>query len=258
MTANYPRMLWMQFRAELVKFWRVPANAFFSLALPLIIFIFFGLRNPTSPYAPGTTVSTGAFVMASMAAYTVGSVMVFSFGIGVAVERGQKQDVLLRASPLPPAIYLVAKVMNALVFSLFAMILLFVFAHFAASVNLSAIDWITLAGRLLLGSLAFIMLGFALGYLAGPSSAPAVVNLIYLPVAFGSGIFIPTQFLPDFIRGLSPYLPLSPFAQLAWSVLGIKTDRSVEANLLLLGAYAIVFFALAVWAYRRDTSLKFT
>jgi hypothetical protein len=32
----------------------------------------------------------------------------------------------------------------------------------------------------------------------------------------------------------------------------------VEANLLLLGAYAIVFFVLAVWAYRRDTSLKFT
>jgi ABC-2 type transport system permease protein len=258
MTANYAYMLWMQFRAELVKFWRVPANAFFSLALPLIIFVFFGLRDPTSPYAPGATVSTGAYVMASMAAYTVGNVMVFSFGIGVAVERGQKQDVLLRASPLPPAIYLLAKVMNALVFSLFAMVVLFVFAHFAASVNLEAAAWISLAARLLLGSLAFIMLGFFLGYLAGPNSAPAVVNLIYLPVAFGSGIFIPTQFLPDFIRGLSPYLPLSPFAQLGWSVLGIKTDQSVARNFALLGAYAIVFFALAVWAYRRDTSLKFT
>ena len=258
MTASYARMLWMQFRAELVKFWRVPANAFFSLALPLIIFIFFGLRNPTAPFAPGSTVATGAFVMASMAAYTVGNIMVFSFGIGVAVERGQKQDVLLRASPLPPVIYLLAKVMNALVFSLFAMAVLFVFAHFAASVNLTATAWISLAGRLLLGSLAFIMLGFALGYLAGPNSAPAVVNLIYLPVAFGSGIFIPTQFLPDFIRGLSPYLPLSPFAQLAWSVLGVKTDQSVESNFALLAAYAIVFFLLAVWAYRRDTSLKFT
>ena len=248
----------MQFRAEFLKFWRVPAFAFFSLALPLIIFIFFGLRNPTAPYALGATVTTGAYVMASMAAYTVGNVMVFSFGIGVAVERGQKQDVLLRASPLPPAIYLLAKVLNALVFSLFAMTVLFVFAHFAASVNLQATAWLSLAGRLLLGSLAFIMLGFTLGYLAGPNSAPAVVNMIYLPIAFGSGIFIPTQFLPDFIRGVSPYLPLSPFAQLAWSVLGIKTDRSVAANFALLGAYAIAFSLLALWAYRRDTSLKFT
>lgn len=65
------------------------------------------------------------------------------------------------------------------------------------------------------------------------------------------------QFLPDFIRSLSPDLPLSPFAQLAWSALGIKTDRSVESNFAPLGAYAIVFFALAVCAYCRDTSLKF-
>jgi ABC-2 type transport system permease protein len=257
-TANYPRMLWMQFMAEFLKFWRVPAFAFFSLALPLIIFIFFGLRDPTSPYAAGSSITTGAYVMASMAAYTVGNVMVFSFGIGVAVERGQKQDILLRASPLPPAIYLLAKVINALVFSFFALTVLFVFAHFAASVNLAATAWLSLVGRLLLGSLAFIMLGFALGYLAGPNSAPAVVNVTYLPIAFGSGIFIPTQFLPDFIRWLSPYLPLSPFAQLAWSVLGIKTDRSVESNFALLGAYAVAFFLLALWAYRRDTSLKFT
>jgi ABC-2 type transport system permease protein len=258
MTASYPRMLWMQFNAEFLKFWRVPAFAFFSLALPLIIFIFFGLRDPTSPYAAGAIVTTGAYVMASMAAYTVGNVMVFSFGIGVAVERGQKQDLLLRASPLPPAIYLLAKVLNALVFSLLALTVLFVFAHFAASVNLSATAWVSLAGRLLLGSLAFIMLGFGLGYLAGPNSAPAVVNVIYLPIAFGSGIFIPTQFLPGFISWLSPYLPLSPFAQLAWSVLGIKTDRSVEYNFALLGVYAIAFFLLALWAYRRDTSIKFT
>ena len=258
MTARYTVMLWMQFRAEFLKFWRVPAFAFFSLALPLIIFAFFGLQHPTDPYAPGSTITNGAFVMASMAAYTVGNVMVFSFGIGVAVERGQKQDFLMRASPLPPAIYLLAKVINALVFSTFAMIVLFVFAHFAASVSLGWLTWVTLASRLLLGSLTFIMLGFALGYLAGPNSAPAVVNVIYLPVAFGSGIFIPIQYLPDFIRWLSPYLPLSPFAQLAWSALGLKTDRSLELNLALLAGYAVAFFLLAIWAYRRDTSIKFT
>ena len=59
---------------------------------------------------------------------------------------------------------------------LFAMVALFVFAHFTASVNLEVTAWISLAGRLLLGSLAFIMLGFFLGYLAGPNSAPAVVR----------------------------------------------------------------------------------
>jgi len=36
------------------------------------------------------------------------------------------------------------------------------------------------------------------------------------------------------------------------------TNQSVASNFALLGAYAVVFFALAGWAYRRDTSLKFT
>src|SRR5258708_12690747 len=106
--------------------------------------------------------------MASMAAYTVGNVMVFSFGIGVAVERGQKQDILLRASPLPPPIYLLAKVMNALVFSLAALVALSVFAHFAATVNLQLTPWFGLPSPFLLASLAYIILAVFLCHLATP------------------------------------------------------------------------------------------
>src|SRR5260370_34183841 len=160
---------------------------------------------------------------------------------------------LLRASPLRPAIYLLAKVMNALVVSLAALVVLFVFVHCAASVNLELPAWISLAGRLLLGSLAFIMLGFFLGYLAGPNSAPAVENLIYLPVAFGSGIFIPAQFLPVFIRTLSPNLPLSPFAQIAWYAQGLQTDQSGASIVALPVAYATVCFAPAARAFASST-----
>ncbi len=97
------RVFLVQTRAEMLKFWRVPAFAFFSLGLPLIIFTFFGLRQATQPLYPHAAITVGTYVMASMAAYTVGNVMVFSFGMALAIERGQKQDLLLRASPLPRA-----------------------------------------------------------------------------------------------------------------------------------------------------------
>ena len=252
------RMLLMQTRAEMLKFWRIPVFAFFSIVLPLIIFTFFGLNHATSPLFTGSSITVGTYVMASMAAYTVGNVMVFSFGMALAVERGQKQDLLLRASPLPPAMYLLAKVINAVVFALVALVVLFVFAHFAASVNLSVGTWATLAVRLLLGSVPFMGLGLSFGYLVGPNAAPAVVNAVYLPVAFASGIFIPVTQLPDFIRGFAPYLPLHPFVELGWNAIGLSTDSDVLTDVLYLLAYAIGFFALAVWAYRRDTSLKFS
>jgi ABC-2 type transport system permease protein len=251
------RVFLMQSKAELLKFWRVPAFGFFSLGLPLIIFTFFGLRQATQHIGPGSAITVGTYVMASMAAYTVGNVMVFSFGMALAIERGQKQDVLLRASPLPPVIYLLGKVVNAAVFALVALVVLFVFAHFSAKVNLDVGTWVTLAARLLLGSIPFIGLGLGFGYLASPNSAPALINIVYLPIAFASGIFIPVSQLPDFIRGLAPYLPLNPFVELGWNAIGFPTDRDVSTDILYLVAYAVGFFALAVWAYRRDTAAKF-
>ena len=252
------RTLILQTRAEMLKFWRVPVFGFFSVGLPLIIYIFFGLRQAAQPISPHSAITYGTYVMASMAAYTVGNVMVFSFGMALAIERGQKQDLLLRASPLPAWIYLLAKVINAVLFALLALIVLFVFAYFAASVRLSAETWITLTLRLLLGSIPFIGLGLGFGYLAGPNSAPALINFVYLPIAFASGIFIPVALLPSFISTLAPYLPLNPFVELAWDAIGVPQTRAVSTDILFLLAYSVGFFVLAVWAYRRDQSLKFT
>ena len=44
--------------------------------------------------------------------------MVYGFGIGVANERGMKVDLLMRATPLPPAVAVLAKVLVALAFAL--------------------------------------------------------------------------------------------------------------------------------------------
>ena len=39
---------------------------------------------------------------------------------------------------------------------------------------------------LVIGALPFCAIGLAFGYLVGPNSAPAVLNLVYLPMAFAS------------------------------------------------------------------------
>ena len=51
--------------------------------------------------------------------------------------------------------------------------------------------WLSVALRLLAGSLPFIALGFLIGFRYGPNAAPAVANLIYLPMSFASGLFMP-------------------------------------------------------------------
>src|SRR5262245_13443535 len=168
--APLAQMLLAQTRAELTMRWRVPAFSLTSLALPIVFFTFFGL--PVAGLTRADGISVGAFLVASFGAYAVGSVMVYSFGIGVAVERGMKVDTLLRVMPVPAAIHLLAKVLTALVFSLISLVALIAYGILAGGVTQPPLVWGEMILRLLVGSLPFIGLGFAIGYLAGPHSAP--------------------------------------------------------------------------------------
>lgn len=248
------RMLLAQTRSELLMRWRVPAFSVTNLALPIVFFVFFGL--PVAHLRRADGVSIGAYLLASFGAYAVGNVMVYGFGIGVAVERGMKIDRLMRASPLPPIVFMLAKVLTALVFSLVALILLIGFGIAAAGIREPLAVWATVIGRLLAGSLPFIALGFAIGYWSGPNAAPALANLIYLPLSFASGLFVPVNQLPAFVQTLAPYLPSYHYAQLAWSALGAGSEP-LGTSLLWLAGYTALFLTLAVRAYRREERAKF-
>ena len=182
--------------------WRVPAFSVTNLALPIVFFTFFGL--PVAHVVRGDGVSIGAYLLASFGAYAVGNVMVYGFGIGVANERGMKVDRLMRASPLPPLVFMLAKVVTALVFAFLALVLLIGFGIVAGGIHQTPAVWATIIARLLAGSLPFIALGFAIGYWSGPHAAPAMANLIYLPLSFASGLFVPLDQLPGFVRTLAP------------------------------------------------------
>jgi ABC-2 type transport system permease protein len=202
-------------------------------------------------------VSVGAFLVASFGAYAVGSVMVNAFGIGVAVERGMKVDVLMRVTPLPPAVHLLAKVITTLVFALACVVLLVVYAVLVAGVAQPLGVWAAMTARLLVGAVPFVGLGLAIGYVAGPSSAPALANLVYLPLSFASGLFVPPNQLPGFVQRIAPYLPTYHAGQLAWGSLG-ASSVSMTTTLAWLTAYAVAFFALALAFYRREEHRRFS
>jgi ABC-2 type transport system permease protein len=247
-------VLLAQIGAELRMRWRLPAFSASNLVLPVVLFSFFGL-----PFAGRTGprgLDVGLILLTSFSAYAVGQVMVYGFGIGVAMERGQKIDVLIRATPLPPGLYLAAKVVVAMLFGLLAVGILFAYGSVVGGIRVTPAIWVSVSLRLLAGSLPLIALGFAIGYVAGPNAAPAVVNLVYLPLAFASGLFMPPEQLPAFVQRAAPYLPTYHYAQLAWSAIGAGREP-VGISLAWLAGYSVLFLWLAIRAYRREAELKF-
>jgi len=240
--------------AQFLSFVRNVALSAVSVVMPVMLFALIAMSGADRAYAPGVTF--GAFYLASMAAYAVSGIMVFNFGVTVAVDRGEKIDLLMRAVPLPPILYLLARVLTALAFALIALVVLFGFAQLVVGVRLPLDVWLRLGAVLLVGSVQFIALGFAIAYLTGPNAAVAVSNLTYLVLAFASGIFMPMDSLPEFVRQIAPYLPTYHYAQLAWTTVGMDGAGIATSAGWLVG-YTIALFGLALFAYRREEGLRF-
>lgn len=249
-----PSILSYYIRCEILKLLRIPTFTVPTLLLPIMFFGFFGL--PSAGTQVGN-VDAAAYMLASYGAYAVMAVALFSFGVAIAAERGLGWNKLLRTTPLNPLTFFAAKIVMALVFGLFTLLLLFTFGGIAANVQLSALVWTQLVTLLLMGMIPFVALGLAIGYFAGPNSAAAVANLIFMPLSFASGLFIPVQFLPTVVQQIAPYMPAYHVGQLGWTVLKAGDGSGLGVHMLWIAGYTVVFLILALVAYRRDEGKNF-
>ena len=227
----------------------MPAYAIPSIAFPLMFYTLFGLvfggRGPG-----GTTMAT--YLVATYGAFGVIGAALFGFGVGVAVERGQGWMVLKRATPMPPLAFFTAKLFVCMVFATAIVVSLGALAITAGGVRLPAASWLTLAITLVAGTVPFCALGLAGGYLAGPNSAPAIINLIYLPMAFLSGLWIPIEAMPALVKTIARFLPAYHLGQLALGAVGAGVGAPAWTHVVVLAGFTLVGLALAMWGYRRD------
>ena len=234
---------------ELWKVLRMPAYALPTIAFPVVFYLFFGVVFGKQGVGP---VSMGTYLIATYGAFGVIGASLFGFGVGVATERGQGWMLVKRATPMPPAAYFLAKTVMALLFGAAIVLLLSLLGYAMSGVRIAPLVWLGLGSTLVAGAIPFCALGLLLGYLAGPNSAPAIVNLIYLPMSFCSGLWIPVQALPDFLKAFAQWLPPYHFAQLALRWIGADQGGRPLVHLLFLLTFTALCLAGARWAYLRD------
>jgi ABC-2 type transport system permease protein len=236
-------------RHEFLKMIRIPIFAVSTIALPVMFYVLFGLAFGGGE---GAGVGVTTYMMATYGTFGVIGAALFGFGVSVAVERGQGWMRLKRVSPMPPQAYFVAKVAMSTIVSALIIGALFILGATLGGVRMPAAQWIGLGLVLLLGALPFAAMGLAFGYLIGPNSAPALLNLFYLPMAFASGLWIPIHQLPAFVQGIAPALPPYHFAQLALGTVDAAEGGSAALHALVLLAFTAFFLTVAAWGFRRD------
>ncbi len=248
------RLLAVQVRAVLLGYWRIPLFAIFTIGLPVMFFAFFGL--PRLHQAITGHVTVGAYILASLGAYAVSNVLVYNVGIGQAQARARKLDLLQRASPLPGWIAIAATMVGGLVLASLSLVTLLMVGA-VSGVALPLGHWLLLVVALLYGATPMLGLGLTIGYIGSSGNlAPALASLIYLPMAFASGILVPLSQLPSVVRSIAPYLPLYQVGQLGWNAVGAANEPAPQA-VLWTAVWAAILGAAAVYAYRRDQRRKF-
>ena len=240
----------LEAKYEFVKVLRMPGYSVPSLTFPVMFYLLFGVTFGAGRVTGSTNMAT--YLLATYGAFGVIGAALFGFGVGVAVERGQGWMTLKRATPMPPFAYFTAKLFMALVFSAIIAALLGGMGIAFGNVQLAPGAWMQLFVTLMLGALPFCALGLAVGYFASPNGAPPLVNLIYLPTAFVSGLWIPLEALPPVVRTIGQFLPPYHFGQLALHAIGVTVRAPVWTHAAALAGFTLIGLGLAWVGYRRD------
>ena len=174
------------------------------------------------------------------------------FGVAFGFVQLKRTGALRRlfATPTPPAYFLSAQVASRLVLGYVQVaILIGIGIWFGLQMFGS---WLVLAVIIGLALLIFLAVGFGVaGWAKNEDQAAPVANLISLPMLFLSGVFFPRDAMPELLRGITQYMPLTYVNE---ALRGVMNDGAglvdLGPQLLGMGVWAAITFVIAVRLFK--------
>ena len=230
---------------ELRHMFTYPPDLFQTVFIPLIqIVVLFLMRGH---HVPGTTFSLGSLTLPS--GIGMGFVLGGTLGVTGLLSVDREDGTLLRAKATPHGMtaYVIGQITRISATNLFGLVITLVIGLIAfPGVTLTAGGAATLAWVALLGLLATIPLGIALGSLL-PN--PRFISLVLLPLGgltAISGIFYPITHMPGWLQAVGQAFPMY------WLGLGMRAALlpSHLAAVEIGGSWRLplVFLVLALWS----------
>ena len=248
------RTLRLYLREAQYEFLRALRNKGFSFAIvgfPTMFYLLFGVANRGETLRGGENFAK--YLLAGYAAFgTVGAAL-FGIGVGLAFERTSGWLDLKRASPMPPLAYLLARCVMAMLFSIIIVTTLCTLGVAAAGVHLNGGEYLRLVLMAVIGSVPFASMGLMLAMMLPPNSAPGIVNMLYLPMSYASGLWIPIAMLPHVVQRIAPFLPTYHLALLMLHAVGYAPKGDLlSTHLLALAGFTLLFLGGAWIAFSRN------
>ena len=246
-------LLWHQARYEWRIFWRTPISAFFTIFVPLLIFVVFSMvfGNETIDYLG---ITTAQFYAPSLAVFSAVSATYTNISITTAYQRDEGILKRVRGTPLPSWIFFGGKILSSILIALIGTLIMIDAGILFFGLQLYVETIPILIVTFFVGVATFAALGLLVAALAPTGqAATAIANATLLPLAFVSGVFIiPGEDMPSWLTAVSDFFPLSHFAAPFVAAFTPEATRPAFewTDLAYLALWGVVALVLAIRWFR--------
>ncbi len=242
-----------EFRFSQKVFWRNPGSVFFTVMLPVIFLVIFGTIFGSDPIETLGNVPTTTYYVPAIVTLAVISATLTSLAVNLTSAREAGLLKRGRGTPQPPWVFIAGRVGNAIVVSALMVVLVTFIGKllYDAPVPWGNIPEVGLT--LVIGAAAFCCLGIALtSIIPSREAAPAITNVITLPLYFLSGVFIPENEIPEGVLSFASVFPVRNFFEAffaAYSPAASGTGFQWD-NMLFVALWGVAGLLLALRFFR--------
>lgn len=205
-----------QFRYDVRAFLRNRQSQFFTLVLPVLFLVIFasvfGGSGRTVEVAGGQIDTSVSYVPGIIA---LGIIAAAFINLVISVTAQRESGVLKRrrATPVPAAAIIAGRALTAVVTALGIAVVLLGVGWAAYGAHIPARTAPALALTVVVGSVSFCCLGYALAsVIRDQDAAQPVTQAVMLPLYFISGVFVAASTLPTWLVNIASVFPVRHLA----------------------------------------------
>ncbi|WP_410656478.1 ABC transporter permease [Amycolatopsis sp. lyj-112] len=234
---------------ETKLFFREPMLVFFVLAFPPILLVILGaipaMREPSEDLGGARAISLYVPIIVAL-----GLALFALNGLSQLFATYREKGVLrrMRTTPVEPRVMIGAQLLMSTIMSVATMVVVLAIGRLAFDVSLPRQLPAYLIGYLL-AALAMFTIGLLVASLApNGKSAGAIGTLLFFPLAFFAGLWVPRAEMNDVLRTISDFTPLGAGVQSLQDATAGHWPQPLHAAVLL--GWTIVAGGLAARYFR--------
>jgi len=209
-----PRLLGLQMRSDLTRFWRNPQSRYFTLLLPIVFLLIFAAIFEGNTIIDGRAVKLTTFYVPGIMTLGIISATYVNLTVSVVARRESGELKRVRGTPLPARVVIASRAAVGIAVAMVMCAVLIVIGRLAYGVPIPVGSMPGLVLAVVVGAASFCCLGFAVSsFITETDAAAPLANLTVLPLYFISGVFIPEDQIPELLHDIANLFPIRHLSQ---------------------------------------------